>query len=208
MSSLFIKSDQLPMCFNADIPKPSYDPVNKNCIIISTNYKNKQTRGIYKYNMVTNESEIIHKYNGTCEPDRHGQFIDPSNNTLILYGGARETFKIFDLNTNKMKQNNDTNIISKCGIYPRNTFIPPINHVHILTRYCQHYTLDITTKEVKTNSKLESNQIYTYVKLLYIESHKKLFVFGTDENNKIFEHDNNNNKWNINQLEMPYSEDE
>eukprot|EP01084_Bolivina_argentea_P052744 96868_1 len=92
-------STQSPLCLRQYIPKPSYHPTNKNCIIISTDYTennvNKRyemikatltTPGIYKYNMETNESEIIYKYNNTFQPCCHGQFIDTSNNTLILYG--------------------------------------------------------------------------------------------------------------------------
>eukprot|EP01084_Bolivina_argentea_P052742 96866_1 len=76
-----------PLCSIRYIPKPSYDPTNKNCIIITTSDREKNTTpGIYKYNMETNESEIIYKYNNTFQPCCHGQFIDTSNNTLILYG--------------------------------------------------------------------------------------------------------------------------
>eukprot|EP01084_Bolivina_argentea_P233626 393446_1 len=72
-------------------PKPSQDPTNKKCIIISTHYAEYGTiAGIYKYNIETNESQIIYKYNETFKPDGHGQFIDTSNNTLILYGGEYE----------------------------------------------------------------------------------------------------------------------
>eukprot|EP01084_Bolivina_argentea_P052707 96813_1 len=101
MSSVLIT--KLPFSFDQNIPKPSYDPTNKNCIIISTNYlekynENGTTAAIYKCNLVTNESQIIYKYNNTFKPYNHGQFIDPSNNTLISYGGYYDTFKIFDLN--------------------------------------------------------------------------------------------------------------
>eukprot|EP01084_Bolivina_argentea_P275486 469824_1 len=99
-TSAFIKLAALPITFYSYIPKPSYHPTNKNCIIISTKYDEKQTimPGIYKYNIEINESQIIYKYNNTFKPNRHGQFIDTSNNMLILYGGGFETFKIFDLN--------------------------------------------------------------------------------------------------------------
>eukprot|EP01084_Bolivina_argentea_P262298 443509_1 len=101
------------------MPKPSYDPIHKNCIIISTHYQETQTTaGIYKYNIETNESQIIYKYNNTFKASEHGQFIDKSNNTLILYGGGYDTFKVFDLNNNQMKQINDTNIICKCDYEP------------------------------------------------------------------------------------------
>eukprot|EP01084_Bolivina_argentea_P199407 341209_1 len=111
MASPFIKSIKLPISCNSGIPKPSHDPTNRNCIVISTYHQETgMTPGIYRYNIMTNESKIIYKYNNTFNPDGHGQFIDTSNNTLILYGGDDDTFKIFDLNTNQMKQINDTNI--------------------------------------------------------------------------------------------------
>eukprot|EP01084_Bolivina_argentea_P251229 421293_1 len=97
-----------PLSFSYSVPKPSYDPINRNCIIISTHYKEDQTTpGIYTYNPQTNESQIIYKYDDKFESYRHGQFINTSNNTLILYGGFTGIFKIFDLNTNRMKQVND-----------------------------------------------------------------------------------------------------
>eukprot|EP01084_Bolivina_argentea_P034583 64027_1 len=84
----FISLSQLSTCIKKYIPKPSYDPTNKNCIIIGTNYNEDQTTaGIHRYNTITNESQIIYKYNNTFKPNGHGQFIDASNNTLILYGG-------------------------------------------------------------------------------------------------------------------------
>eukprot|EP01084_Bolivina_argentea_P021451 39861_1 len=100
MSAAFMSSHELPFCVGLYIPKPSQDPTNKNCIIISTYYDEKQTTaGIYKYNLVSNESQIIYKYNNTFNnaPYYHGQFVDTSNNTLILYGGYYDTFKVFDL---------------------------------------------------------------------------------------------------------------
>eukprot|EP01084_Bolivina_argentea_P052743 96867_1 len=79
-------STQSTLCLRHYIPKPSYHPTNKNCIIITTDCEETQTTpAIYKYNVATNESQIIYKYN-TFEPYYHGQFIDTSNNTLILYG--------------------------------------------------------------------------------------------------------------------------
>eukprot|EP01084_Bolivina_argentea_P199408 341210_1 len=107
MASPFIKSIRLPISCNSYIPKPSYDPTNTNCIIISTCHQEARiTPGIYRYNIMTNESKIIYKYNNTFNACWHGQFIDTINNTLILYGGNDDTFKIFDLNTNQRKQIN------------------------------------------------------------------------------------------------------
>eukprot|EP01084_Bolivina_argentea_P283399 485353_1 len=110
-------SSKVTITVKGCIPKPSQHPTNNKCIIISTYFgEDKTTPAIYTYNMETNESEIIYKYNNTFnfKPECHGQFIDASNNTLILYGGVNETFKTFDLNTNQIKQINDKNIISKC----------------------------------------------------------------------------------------------
>jgi len=199
---------KLPFCLGTYVPKPSYDPTNKNYIIISANCNEKKTTpAIFKYNLVTKESQIIYKYNQTFKPSYHGQFINTLNNTLILYGGISHIFKIFDLNTNQIKQINDKNIISKCGCNTQNTFIPsPMNEIHTLDYKCNHYKFNITNKEtikMETNSQLKLDNI-KYPKLLYIKSHKKLYVFGSHANNKIFSY--NNNKWNINKLHMPYWE--
>eukprot|EP01084_Bolivina_argentea_P120300 213226_1 len=87
MSSPFAKSSELPVSFRWYIPKPLHDPTNTHCIIISTYYNETETTpGIYKYNIETNESQIIYKYNNILKPCAHGQFINTSNNTLILYG--------------------------------------------------------------------------------------------------------------------------
>eukprot|EP01084_Bolivina_argentea_P198252 339538_1 len=86
-------SSKSQLTFYYFIPKPSQHPTNNKCIIISTHSReDKTTAGIYKYNIETNESQIIYKYNDidsycTFETDGHGQFINTSNNTLILYGG-------------------------------------------------------------------------------------------------------------------------
>eukprot|EP01084_Bolivina_argentea_P254166 427224_1 len=181
MSTSCTNSSALSISCFYYIPKPSYDPTNKNCIIISTNcYETQTTPGIYKYNMVTNESQIIYKYDGIFTPDRHGQFIDPSNNTLILYGGEYDIWQTFDLNTNTMKQINDKNMIRKCGCDPQNTFIrSPTNQIHVMDYQSNHYKFDITNNEIvqiKTNKELKSHNIH-YPKLLYIELHKKIFVF-------------------------------
>eukprot|EP01084_Bolivina_argentea_P077560 140725_1 len=144
----FTNSYQLPCSWQCYLPKPSYHPTNKNCIIITTHYDEKKTTpGIYTYDIVTNKSQIIYKYNNTFKPWAHGQFIDISNNTLILYGGDNDTFKIFDLNTNEIKQINDTNTISKYGYYPQSAFIASISQIHILDYKCNHYKFNIANKE-------------------------------------------------------------
>eukprot|EP01084_Bolivina_argentea_P077931 141408_1 len=199
----FTNCHQLPFCFNSYIPKPSLDSTNKNMIIISTSStENGTTPGIYRYNLVSNKSQIIYKYSGTYRylPDRHGQFIDISNNTLILYGGKTNELKIFDLNANQMKQILITArriyILSKCKDFPQNAFIPsPINEIHILSREYNHCKFDIANKEtvkIKTNWEELSLNVPS-PKLLYIKLHKKLYVFGGHYNDKIFVY--SNNKW-------------
>eukprot|EP01084_Bolivina_argentea_P255281 429331_1 len=96
-------SSKLQRTFDDFIPKPLHHPNNKKCIIITTQCNDrKKTPGIYSYNVQTNESQIIYKYDHTFKGKFHGQFIDTSNNTLILYGGSSHIFNTFDLNTNQM----------------------------------------------------------------------------------------------------------
>eukprot|EP01084_Bolivina_argentea_P263686 446389_1 len=109
---------------------------------LPVDFDNKTTPGIYKYNIETNESQMIYKYNNTFNPAYHGQFIDPSNNTVILFGGNYNTFQVFDLNINQMIQKHHPNILSTLGGFPQIAFIPsPINNIHILnTQYkFNHY---------------------------------------------------------------------
>eukprot|EP01084_Bolivina_argentea_P120299 213225_1 len=86
----FTKSSKLPFCVGSQwMPKPSPHPTSSECIIISTSCKEEETTpAIYTYNPQKNESQMICEYNDTTfKPYGHGQFIDVSNNTLILYGG-------------------------------------------------------------------------------------------------------------------------
>eukprot|EP01084_Bolivina_argentea_P268588 456253_1 len=202
MCSPFVKSPRLPISVNYLIPKPSYHPTDKNCIVISTDYEEQQIiSGIHKYNMVTNESQIIHEYDDTLKPEEHGQFIDPSNNTLLIYGGIYNTFKTFDLNTNQMKLEQYKNTLCECNRRSRVTFIPPpINQIHVLNYECEHFIFDITNKQttkVGTDVDLQSHHIRN-PKLLFIEPCKTIFIFGADYNDTIFEYNNNTCKWNIN----------
>eukprot|EP01084_Bolivina_argentea_P257621 434070_1 len=227
MSSPFKRSHKLPINFNYYIPKPIHHPTDPNCIIISSIcLKNEKNGGIYKYNILTNESQMIYKYDDTTfthhtgSPSYHGQFIDPSNNTLVLYGGFDSIYKIFDLNTNQMQQIQwNTRRFSECdvvkillsisGVTPQSTFIPPINEIHILSinekTEKSHYKFNVETKEaitLKINSELPLH-FPEYPKLVYIKELQKLYVFGGKSNDLIFSY--NNNKWIINKLTMPYS---
>ncbi len=211
MSSLFVESHQLPITLTDSIPKPIPDSFDTDCIIISTDYQERSTTpGIYNYNTRTNKLEIIYKYDehGTFQGENHGQFVDPSNNSLILYGGTYQIFQTFDFNTKNIKPNQTTNIISKCHFRPQHAYIPaPMNQIHIMDYDCNHFIFDITNKETtkaKTNSELKLHDIWS-PKLVFIKS--QLFIFGGDDNNKIFSYnDNNNNIWNVNKLQMPYQE--
>eukprot|EP01084_Bolivina_argentea_P191229 328492_1 len=81
----FTKSSKLPFCVGEYMPKPLQHPTNSKCIIISTHCAEyKTTHAIYTYNLQTNESQIIYTYDSTFYARYHGQFIDTSNNTLIL----------------------------------------------------------------------------------------------------------------------------
>eukprot|EP01084_Bolivina_argentea_P077929 141406_1 len=173
MSSLFTNN----ISCSCSIPKPAYHPIDTNCIIISTHHnENGTTPGIYKYNIITNKSQIISKYNNTLKPASHGQFIDTSNNTLILYGGRNNTFEIFDLNTKQMKQINGKNMLSKCSGYPQNTFIPSsIHQIHVMDEYFNHYSFNIINKQIKIKTNQNKTPNIYYPKLLYIKSHRKLY---------------------------------
>eukprot|EP01084_Bolivina_argentea_P309928 536151_1 len=81
----FKKPSKLPFCVHLYMPKPLYHPTSNKCIIITTNFiEYETTTGIYTYNIETNKSQTVYKYNNTFKPTLHDQFIDPSNNTLIL----------------------------------------------------------------------------------------------------------------------------
>eukprot|EP01084_Bolivina_argentea_P073888 134059_1 len=167
------------------IPKPLYHPTNKNCIIISTHWNERRiTPAIYKYDVQTNEPQIIYKYklyngsNSYQDQDTfgyHGQVVDTPNNTLILYGSGH--FKIFDLNTNRMTQINDKNMHNRCNLnYLQNAFIPsPMNEIHVLDLRCRHciFTINKETIEIQANSELEPQIPRGGGKLLYVKLLKK-----------------------------------
>ncbi len=93
---------------------------------------------------------MIYKYDNTFKPEGHGQFIDASNNTLILYGGQHHdyTFQIFDLDTKQIKPIQHTNIIIECSYCPQSAFIQsPINQIHVMDYHCNHFIFDITNKQ-------------------------------------------------------------
>eukprot|EP01084_Bolivina_argentea_P217997 370021_1 len=85
-------------------PKPLFYPRSSNDIIISTNADvHMNSSGIYKYNISTNELELIHKY-AKCAAyhSYHGQFIDYKNEILYLVGGDYQTFNAFNLKKKEM----------------------------------------------------------------------------------------------------------
>eukprot|EP01084_Bolivina_argentea_P106317 190277_1 len=130
--------------FNYYITKPSYHPINKDVVIISTHYshyrRGNNTNGIYEYNIKTNTFNKIHTYNQACKPKIcHGQFID-SKNELYMFG--RGELGIFDLNTKIMNTNTES-VLRDCCKCPQSTYIPsPRNECHILCDHSTHYKMD------------------------------------------------------------------
>ncbi len=72
-----------------------------------------------------------------------------------------------------------------------------------MDNHCNHYKFNTINKEIINITNGGSELQFSFTKLKYIKSHKKLFAFGSNQNNSIFSY--NNNKWNINQLNMPKS---
>eukprot|EP01084_Bolivina_argentea_P103433 185261_1 len=191
----------LPFSLSHIIPKPLFHPIYKNCIVISTycrNYHQRYTSGIYIINLDTNELRMIGKYEQTFKPYDHGQFIDPSNNTLIVFGNG--VYGVFDLNTHKMKETTHNNMLKQCKSEPQTKFIPSIcgGNIHVFTRGMQnnHYQFNIGNKKTK---KLKIKHKIYCPKLTYIKSHKKLYMFDS-HNKTIFQY--HGNKWNICKLQM------
>eukprot|EP01084_Bolivina_argentea_P299311 515917_1 len=212
MSSPFTKARKLPFICNCWFPKPILHPTKNNCIIISTsNRENAMVPGIHKYNIATNESEILYKCNGDMKfkPRNHGIFIHPLNNSLILLGGSlKSQIAMFDFNSKQLNKYNASN--APIEFYPKSALIPsPINQIHITDRRGDHYIFDTGIKNQKT-IKLQSNSIWKKSSdiacpiIFYIDSHKKMFAFPEhDEKKRIFEYDMN--KWTVSKLQMPDS---
>ena len=62
---IYKKLEDVPLSFklNNNIPNPTCCPSNKNCVIFSTpNLNCDKNDGIYLYNFVTNEINLIHKH--------------------------------------------------------------------------------------------------------------------------------------------------
>eukprot|EP01084_Bolivina_argentea_P132906 234527_1 len=170
--------------------------------------------GIIKYNL--DQQIVAEQY--LCPPNIVTEWIEPywcldnkngkiyiTNHPLDLYD--LHQFVTLNINT-KQFQTQKTHIDMDCANL---VFIPsPINHIHVLDHDdCNHYKFDITNKEIietKTNSELqkflEYNNIF-HPKLFYVKFHpKKLYLFGGNKDNAIFEYDNN--EWNISKLKMPF----
>ncbi len=207
ISSVFKKSHQLSIYMDTRFPKPCKDTINKNCIIISTDFEEETAKpGIYRYNIITNESEIIYKYTNRFKAEQHGQFINSASNKLILYGGFYNICETFNLQNNTIEIT-DNNLIRKCETNPQNTFVPSKTdpQIHAIDSQCNHYIFHNTNRQtikLKKSSELQNHDIH-YPKILYIKSKNRLFILGSWFDNKIFSY--NNDKWNINKLTMPYS---
>ncbi len=189
------------------MPRPVYDPINRNSIIISTCHEEDViTPGIWKYDTDTKKLQLMYKYDNTILPRGHGHFIDPINKTLILYGGYFKIFVAFDLKTKTIKHTNHRNILRELQTCANHTFNPsPSPEIHILDYNWDHYKFNITNKQtirMKSKTKMHCSGI-PYPKLFYIKSHEKMYVFGGNDSKKIVSY--NNNKWKMNQLEMPHS---
>eukprot|EP01084_Bolivina_argentea_P226147 382031_1 len=170
LSTVFIKMD-CPQKFVWYIPKPSYHAKNQDVVIISTdceelNKKGIRCMGVYEYDMKKNTLNRIHTYESTFSPYNHGQFIDPQNELLYIFGN--KIFGIFDLNTNLMNTNTKS-ALRDCKRCPQSTYIPPINEFHILSDHIIHYTMDMSNKNINKMiiDKFENKKI-RFPNILYV----------------------------------------
>eukprot|EP01084_Bolivina_argentea_P075126 136213_1 len=196
-------------CYYA-LPKPLKHPLISNCIIMSTDYEERQiTPGIYQYNVESNKCSLIYKYNNECTPECHGQYMDPVNNLLYLFG-RRNVLNAFDLKTNTMQKINNCHPFAEaCTNWPASTYIPfPVNQAHILLDD-KHYKYDIKHKtmiQLKGNSALNG---IVYAHLLYIPIKKQLMFLGSSFDSKILSCDIQQNsdqteyEWKMCKLKMP-----
>eukprot|EP01084_Bolivina_argentea_P299571 516396_1 len=158
LSSISFKSE-CAFKFHYYIPKPSYHPKNKDVVVISTDCA-EDCSGIYEYNLTKNTFNCnkIHTYKQTFYRS-HGQFIDPKNELLYIFGNGE--FGIFDLNTNVMTIDTESSL-RDCNDYPKSTYIPsPINELHILSNGTIHYIMDMNDKNINKMkiNKFENNNI-------------------------------------------------
>ena len=69
--------------FSELLPKPLNHPFNPNKIIITTDFEDRNP-GIFEYDLISNESKCIYKYDlNKFTPEEHGHFIHPQSKTLL-----------------------------------------------------------------------------------------------------------------------------
>ncbi len=212
-SSPFAKCCKVPISLHTYFPKPVHDPHNDDTIIISTDYKeNGSTPGIYKYNVMNNQLQMIYKYlKSDVEVGNHGQLIDESRNKLILYGGFNKIWNTIDLDTHKMNvssiERNETALCIYSWCWTTNAFIStPMNQIHIMDIHGEHHMYNVSNaKTIQIQKHFEFNSHdFECPKLFYIQYCEQLFIFGSYASNKIFSY--YNKIWNPHTLQMPYSE--
>ena len=195
--------------FDWYFPKPVYHPKNKEIIIISTQFAEQNTKGIYEYNMKKNIFNKIYTYNKTLTPFYHGQLIDAKNELLYIFSYGK--LGIFDLNTKKMNINTQ-NELCNFSICPQSIYIPsPINKSHILSD-STHWIINMNNKiidKIKIN-KFQNNNII-HPNILYIPFTQQLISFGSENNNKIWYCNikqlskKQKYNWQLYHLKMPYT---
>ncbi len=148
-----------------NIPKPSHDPQNSDCIATAIYYDEP---GIYRYNIITNQLDLFVNMIVIC-------ILMNMANTL----------------TNRIVYD-DKHDLAEVGVFPRIAYIPsPINQIHmqIYENECTyHVKHDLETQTITKQIPEALNDEGTACgKLMYIPFSKKLMIFSSDENNRIWE---------------------
>eukprot|EP01084_Bolivina_argentea_P023389 43622_1 len=150
----FQKSQPLPYQWTCSMPKPLICSEHSNYVIISTHCEDNNP-GIFKYNLITNTMEMLHKYDNTTECSYHGQLID--GDSLFIFGGENDSFFAFDLNTKSIQTDNRTNTALNdvdcinCCYCAKTVYVSSskINQFHITStrgRYTTHFKYDCNNK--------------------------------------------------------------
>ena len=138
----------------------------------------------------------------------HTQFIDSDNNILYLFGDNTNEMCSINLKTKKIINTEATTKLSKLvkvELSAAFVHIPhPLNQVHIIDDQ-YYWKVDVKNKIVNKKDRGSKLACCSNPNLLYIPSRKKLMIFGSYKNNKIWQKDiDDNSEWELYALEMPH----
>eukprot|EP01084_Bolivina_argentea_P308140 532736_1 len=185
---------KIHICFQW-MPKPLH---YSNGIIISDVGRSVK---IYQWRFEENEINLVHQFKMNINyslPTHaiHAQFIDSRNDTLYLL--YENEIHSLNLHTKEVVSRISHTFLSNISV---TSSVTPSNHIHIMGDKYFRYNID----NGNVNELLCE---FTNPQLVYVPYKTQLFIFGSDQCNKIFYknlNETNKSKWSEYRLQMPHA---